>query len=129
ERGRRRRGDRASRPRFPLLPRALLDVPQRRALRARRGFDATRTVGEREARFVSRSFHLSAPRRGDPRGTERLRGEKGSSVEVERELVRMRSQAHGVDLVLALVLDPRLHDVLGEDVALEEELVVPLEVL
>lgn len=50
------------------------------------------------------------------------------AVVVHVELVRMRAQADGV-LLLALHLDPLGDDVLGEDVALEEELVVLLEVV
>src|SRR5690606_16112515 len=41
-------------------------------------------------------------------------------VEVHLELVRVRAQADRVDLVLALVVDPRPDQVLGEDVALGE---------
>ncbi len=60
--------------------------------------------------------------------TERV-GRAGvrSHVEVELELVRVRTQLERRDLVLALVVDPRLDQVRREDVALEEELVVGLE--
>jgi hypothetical protein len=47
-----------------------------------------------------------------------------SGVEVEDELGRMRSQADDVGLVLALVGDPACDQLLGEDVALEQKLVV-----
>src|SRR6185295_17890116 len=50
-------------------------------------------------------------------------------VVVERELVRMRTQPNRIDLILPLVLDPGLDQVRGEHVALEEELVVLLEVV
>src|SRR4029453_13319890 len=52
-----------------------------------------------------------------------------SGGEVQRELVRMRPEPDGVDLVRHLVVDPGLDDVLGEDVALQEEIVVALQVL
>src|SRR5262245_18397697 len=55
--------------------------------------------------------------------------ETGSGVVVECELVRMRAEPHRVDLVGRLVLDPGLDDVLGEDVALQQELVVVLQVV
>src|SRR5581483_3576933 len=51
----------------------------------------------------------------------------GSAVVVQGELHRMRPEAHRVDLVLALPRDPGLDEVLAEDVALEQELVVRLE--
>src|SRR5207245_11447181 len=50
-----------------------------------------------------------------------------SNVEVERELRRGGPQPHRVQLLLDLVLDPGLDHVLGEDVALEQELVVLLQ--
>ena len=40
--------------------------------------------------------------------------------------MRRGPQPDGVHLLVVLVLDPRLDDVLGEDVALEQELVVVL---
>src|SRR5690242_10433392 len=49
-------------------------------------------------------------------------------VVVEGELVRMRAEPDRIDLVLPLVLDPRLDQVRREHVALEEEVVVLLEV-
>ena len=62
---------------------------------------------------------------GDAEST--LEGRKFSDVEVHLELVRVRSEADRVDLVLGLPLDPGLDEVLGEDVALEQELVVGRE--
>src|ERR671927_255764 len=50
-----------------------------------------------------------------------------SDVVVELELVRVRAQLHGGDLVGALVVDPRLDQVRREDVADRQELVVGLE--
>jgi hypothetical protein len=41
--------------------------------------------------------------------------------------VRVRAEADRVDLVLALPIDPGVDEVLGEDVALEQEVVVGLE--
>src|SRR5207253_10380764 len=49
------------------------------------------------------------------------------SVEVEGELGRVRAKPHDVDLVLALVVDPGADQLLAEDAALREELVVGLE--
>src|SRR5213596_671434 len=43
------------------------------------------------------------------------------------ELVRVRTQPHGVELVDPLVLDPGVDHVLGEHTALEQPLVVALE--
>jgi len=48
-------------------------------------------------------------------------------IEVQRELVRVRTQPKRVDLVLTLVVDPGLDDLRRENVALEEEGVVALE--
>src|SRR5436305_6076097 len=50
-----------------------------------------------------------------------------SNVEVHTKLIRMRPRADRVYFVLALVLDPVVDHVGGEDVALEEELVVVLQ--
>src|SRR5690242_1867268 len=52
-----------------------------------------------------------------------------SGIEIQRELVRMWPQARLADLTRHLVFDPCLDQVLGEDVALEQELVVALEVV
>jgi hypothetical protein len=51
----------------------------------------------------------------------------GLHVVVEVVLHRDGAQAHGVDLVLALVADPGLDEVAGKHVTLEEKLVVGLE--
>ena len=51
----------------------------------------------------------------------------GSDVVVHLELVRGRAQADRVDLVGALLVDPRRDQVVGEDAAGGEELVVGLE--
>ncbi len=48
-------------------------------------------------------------------------------VIVEAELVRMRSQPHGIDFILQFVVDPGRDHVLGEHVTLEQELVVFLQ--
>src|SRR5687767_11886686 len=50
-----------------------------------------------------------------------------SHVVVEEELVRRGPQARGLDLLLALVVEPHLDRVAGEDVALEQKLVVALQ--
>src|SRR6266849_3017980 len=47
-----------------------------------------------------------------------------SDVVVELELVWMRAHAHGIHFVLHLVVDPELDDIFGEDVTLEQVLVV-----
>ena len=62
------------------------------------------------------------PRRGDP--TARSGTAIRSDVEVERELHRVGPQPHRVHFLLDLEVDPRVDDVVGEDVALEQELVV-----
>ena len=49
------------------------------------------------------------------------------AVVVEGELRRMRAQPHDVDLVLPLPRDPGLDELLREDSALEQELVIDLE--
>src|SRR5262249_40730700 len=51
------------------------------------------------------------------------------NIIIERELPRMRTQPYRVDLVLPLVLDPRLDDVRREYVALEQPVVALLEVV
>src|SRR5262249_60004634 len=51
------------------------------------------------------------------------------NVEVEGELVRVWAQPDGIDLVLPLVVDPRLDDVRREDVALEQPVVRLLEIV
>src|SRR5439155_9818831 len=53
--------------------------------------------------------------------------EISSDVEVQRELHRSRPEPHRVQLLLHLVLEPGPDHVLGEDVALEQELVVALQ--
>src|SRR5215212_878567 len=50
-----------------------------------------------------------------------------SEVVIEVELVRVRPESHRVELMLSLVLDPRVDHVLGEHAALEEPLVIRLE--
>ena len=56
-----------------------------------------------------------------------LDGDVCSDVEVHLELVGVGAEADRVDLVLALVLDPRVDDVLGEDITFEQEVHVRLE--
>ena len=50
-----------------------------------------------------------------------------SHVEVQLELVRVRTELDRLDLLGALEVDPGLDEVLGEDPALEQELVVLLQ--
>src|SRR5580704_3465981 len=52
-----------------------------------------------------------------------------SGVEVQRELIRVWPQARLADLACVLVFDPGFDQVGGEDVALQEELMVTLEVV
>src|SRR3546814_6980252 len=54
-------------------------------------------------------------------------GTCSSDVVVEGELVGVGAQAQGVDLAGALVRDPRLEQIVGEDVAGAQEVVVGLE--
>src|SRR5262245_31257770 len=50
-------------------------------------------------------------------------------VEVQREFVRMRAQAHRADFFGHLVVNPGFDQVLGEYVALEQVLVIVLQVV
>ena len=50
-----------------------------------------------------------------------------SNIVVQAELVRMRTEPHGVDFLFPLVFDPGRDHVVGEDVAAEQELVVLLQ--
>src|SRR5205814_3680025 len=50
-----------------------------------------------------------------------------SIVVVQLEFVRMRTKSDRIELVVALVRDPRLYEVLGEDVAAKQKGVVLLE--
>src|SRR5262249_50829020 len=52
-----------------------------------------------------------------------------SGVEVQGELVRMRAQPSLTHFSVILVIDPGLYQVLGEYIALEQELVIVLEIL
>jgi hypothetical protein len=86
------------------------------------------TLGQR--RETPRSLEKRFPRSAALSAKITLAGGHAQSdVVVERELVRVRAEADGVDLVRPLVLDPRLDDVGGEDPALEQELVVVLQVV
>ena len=48
-------------------------------------------------------------------------------VVIEEELVRMRPQFNGVDLLFGFVLHPHVDGILGEHVALEQKFVVALQ--
>src|SRR6476620_4149547 len=50
-----------------------------------------------------------------------------SVVVIEVELVRMRPQSDGIELLFALVANPRLHEILSEDAALQQKLVILFE--
>src|ERR671934_2537306 len=67
-----------------------------------------------------------APGSNTPGGLE-VKVRRPSDIEVERELHRRGPQPHRVQLLLHLRVDPRLDYVGSEDVALEEELVVLLQ--
>src|SRR4029450_13120886 len=69
-----------------------------------------------------------AHRAGHARARPGMIAEK-LDVEVQRELVRVRPQPDRVDLVLPLVLEPGLDEVGSEDVALQQEVVVLLQVV
>src|SRR5260221_6258223 len=66
-----------------------------------------------------------APSRGEGAGTS----SEALDVEVERELVRMRTQPDRVNFVLPLVVDPGFDQVRSEHVALQQEIVVLLEIV
>ena len=53
----------------------------------------------------------------------------GLDVVVELELSWMWTQAHVINFSAALVIDPRLDEILREDAALGEECVIALEVI
>src|SRR3954469_18264172 len=106
-----------------------------------------RTLNLRSARIRRQSRNgqtkRGRPERSGPIGLpgnsdQRVRSTEGRNpclrvltlvVEVERELVGVRTQAEGVHLVLALVVDPGLDDLRREHVALEEERTVALQSL
>ena len=50
------------------------------------------------------------------------------NVVIQEELVRMGSEPEGVHFLCPLVVDPHLDGVLGENVSLQQEVVVRLEV-
>src|SRR3954451_17756371 len=70
-----------------------------------------------------------ATERPDLRENRRSGRSDDSDVVVHRELVRVRPQTDRVDLVLPLVLDPGLDQVGGEHPAVDQVLVVGLEVV
>src|SRR5687768_12557791 len=72
---------------------------------------ASMTVSTRSRTTTASTFTMTPP----------------SAVVVEGELGRMRAEPDDVDLVLALPVDPRADQVLGEDAAAQQELVVGLE--
>ena len=63
------------------------------------------------------------------RGLRFARGpsDQALRVVVERELVGVGAQPHLVDLLAPLVVQPGLYQVRGEDIALQQELVVLLQ--
>src|SRR5205085_7715008 len=77
----------------------------------------------------------SSARRSTPRvaSSDSIAGASSSStatllgVEVEGELRRMRAEPDEVDLVLALVVDPGADQLVAEDAALRQELVIGFE--
>lgn len=97
------------------LPRASVDF----RMRVRVAFEAKRS----EDRFRDSALGNAAPGNAD---LDDGAGQK-LNVVIQRELVRMRAQANGVHFLRALVIDIRIEQFLGEDVALQEELVVPLQ--
>src|SRR5262249_3150448 len=51
----------------------------------------------------------------------------GLNVVIEMELVRVRAQPNGIDLLVAFVIQPSFDHVLGEDIAAQQERVIGLE--
>ena len=49
------------------------------------------------------------------------------NVEIKVELVRVRPQRDGINLVLPLVADPSLDDILGEHITTEQKRMIGLE--
>lgn len=50
-----------------------------------------------------------------------------SYIEVHAELQRMRAHTHGLNLFFAFVCNPAFDDVRGEDITLEEKVVIGFE--
>ena len=69
----------------------------------------------------------SAGQSGDPRPSYQVSQSPRLDVVVEGELVGVGAEAEGVDLVGALVADPGVDEVVGEDATDAEEVVVGLE--
>src|SRR5436305_11185285 len=100
----------------PASPSSILALPH-----------ATGRATRSETAGTSRLCWPSPTGRAAPAGPGSGVEPAGLHVVIQRELPRMRPQADRVDLLGALVLDPRLDDVLCEDAALQQELVVGLE--
>ncbi len=77
--------------------------------------------------FYTQGVYPLAYARGSDQSRDRQGAVKELNVVIQGELVRMRAQPDGVGLVLALVVDERFEQLLGEDIALEQEGVVVLE--
>jgi hypothetical protein len=96
----------------------------------------TATVGSMIAKVASKAIKKRQPAaklsrlpfsgRTDCRREESVTPSKASelNIVIQVELVRMRTQLHGVDFVCGLVFDPHINDILGKDVTFEQEGVV-----
>src|SRR5204862_457228 len=82
-------------------------------------------IGTGPPRHAARARACRATRRRGSRW--RAPAPPALTVEVQGELGRVRAEPHDVDLVRALVLDPGADQLLGEDAACKQELVVGLE--
>src|SRR5258705_2959826 len=132
---RRRRGSSGPRP------------PSRNVRRARSAADgsgrrstcsATEAISPSARNSLSRAVTAGSAKTNPPAPATTLRfyvagvgrgSGRGSNVEVQGELVRVRAQTHRIDLVLPLVVDPHPDVVLCEHVPLEQEVVILLEVI
>src|SRR5262249_20705231 len=59
----------------------------------------------------------------------KIQNSEASDIEIQGKFIRMGSESEGIDFLLAFVPDPRLDHVVGEHLALQEKLVVVLEMV
>ena len=71
----------------------------------------------------------NSARQGNTPDRALFKGENGMPlyVVVQSELERMRTQGHGLDLLVHLVLNPCLNHVFREDIPAQEEVMIPLQ--
>src|SRR6516164_5623100 len=113
----------------------MLSTPMRRTCsrccaRAESGQAAAPPSSVMNARRFTRSPRRRARRE---RETERVRAlnppssGRGLNVIIKMELVRVRTQPDGIDLLVPLVAEPGFNNVLGEDIAAQQKRVIGFE--